>query len=207
MVMRTEDTQEIQEYLNRLRDGDQTVRAVLLDRTVARLTQLARRMLRDFPTVGRWEQTEDVLQNALMRLDRSLRVVSPPTPRDLFRLAAAQIRRELLDLARQYQGPLGLAANHATPGEPTSTSNDDRPERETGDSTLDPARLAVWSEFHRLVERLDDEGREVFDLLWYQGLTRAEAAQVIGVSERTVHRRWVVARMRLGDALGDRVPF
>jgi predicted DNA-binding protein (UPF0251 family) len=44
-------------------------------------------------------------------------------------------------------------------------------------------------------------------MLWYQGLTQAEAAGLLGLSERTVARRWVVARMKVCDALGDRLLF
>ena len=54
----------------------------------------------------------------------------------------------------------------------------------------DPANLAAWAEFHAQVEHLPEEQREVFDLLWYQELSQAEAATLLGVSERTVKRRW-----------------
>ena len=40
---------------------------------------------------------------------------------------------------------------------------------------------------------LSDEQREVFDLLWYEGLTQPEAATVLGVSLKTVNR-WVNGR-------------
>ena len=40
------------------------------------------------------------------------------------------------------------------------------------------------------VERLADEVREVFELLWYQGLTLEEAAGVLEVSQRAIQRRW-----------------
>ena len=45
---------------------------------------------------------------------RALGEVRPPTAADFFRLAAVQIRRELLDLARRYSGAHGLGANHAS---------------------------------------------------------------------------------------------
>ena len=79
-----------------------------------RLTRIAAKMLKGYPGVARWEQGDDVAQNALIRLDRALRAVTPPTARDFFRLAAAQVRRELIDLARHYYGPRGLGAHHAT---------------------------------------------------------------------------------------------
>ncbi len=37
-----------------------------------RLTRLARKMLKDFGRVRRWEETDDVVQNALLRLYRTL---------------------------------------------------------------------------------------------------------------------------------------
>ena len=45
-----------------------------------------------------------------------------------------------------------------------------------------PRDLAAWAEFHAQVERLADEDREAFDLLWYQELSQAEAAALLGVS-------------------------
>jgi RNA polymerase sigma-70 factor (ECF subfamily) len=53
------------------------------------------------------------------------------------------------------------------------------------------------------VGALPEEGRAAFDLLWFQGLTQAEAAVVLGVAEVTVRRRWLAARLRLQDLLRD----
>jgi RNA polymerase sigma factor (sigma-70 family) len=192
----------IQGWLDRLRAGDDSARDALLASAGDRLMRLARKMLKGFPGVGRWEQSDDVLQNALIRLDRSLRAVVPPTAQDFFRLAAAQIRRELIDLARHYHGPTGLGAHHDTRGRTDGVDESGQPE----DSTYDPGRLAAWTEFHARIESLPEADRELFDLLWYQGLTQAEAARVLDVSERTVNKRWVAARLDLRDALGGRVP-
>jgi RNA polymerase sigma-70 factor (ECF subfamily) len=192
----------IQGWIDRLRDGEPSARAALLECARRRLARLTRKMLRGYPGVGRWEETDDVLQNAMIRLDRALQAVVPPTPRDFFRLAAAQIRRELLDLARHYYGPEGLGAHHSSrPGGPG-----DGAAVEPAETTHSATRLASWTEFHEQVERLADGERELFDLLWYQGLTQAEAAAALGVSERTVNRRWLAARARLAAALGDRFP-
>jgi RNA polymerase sigma factor (sigma-70 family) len=70
----------------------------------------------------------------------------------------------------------------------------------------DPGRLAAWSEFHRQVELLPPEDREVFDLLWYQELSQAEAAALLNISERTVKRRWQSARLALFEAMGGEPP-
>ena len=60
----------------------------------------------------RWEQTDDVVQNALVRLRRALETTSPESVRSFVNLAAVQIRRELIDLARHYHGPNGMGAHH-----------------------------------------------------------------------------------------------
>src|SRR5262249_2175707 len=81
-----------------------------------RLRNLARKMLKGYPNVRRWEQTDDVLQNAVIRLHRALQQLTVQTPLDFFRLAALNIRRELLDMAKHYYGPHGPGAHHATWG-------------------------------------------------------------------------------------------
>jgi RNA polymerase sigma-70 factor (ECF subfamily) len=196
----------IQVLIDRLRDGDDSARDALIARAFDRLRRLVGKMLKGYPGVGRWEQTDDVLQNALVRLDRSLKSVTPPTARDFFRLAAAQVRRELIDLARRYNGPEGFAANHSTRVRPDGSEGGMAGAGDASDTTYDPNRLASWTEFHGRIEALDEEDRELFDLLWYQGLTQAEAAEVLGVAERTVQRRWVAARLSLRGALGGQLP-
>jgi RNA polymerase sigma factor (sigma-70 family) len=198
---------QIQGCIDRLRSGDQSARDDLMAHASARLTRLTRKMLRDFPGVHRWEQTDDVLQNAAVRICRALAEIQPPTVADFFRLAAAQIRRELLDLARRYSGARGLDGHHAGAG---AAGSSDSAGAAAGpdpvDTTHDPAGLAAWTEFHREVEMLPDEEREAFDLVFYQGLAQAEAADVLDISERTIRRRWQSARLRLAQALGGKLP-
>ena len=49
---------------------------------------------------------------------------------------------------------------------------------------------------------MTDDLRAAFDLLWYQGLTQAEAAALLGVAVPTVKLRWLKARLRVQQALG-----
>ena len=56
------------------------------------------------------------------------------------------------------------------------------------------------------IERLPEAEREVFDLVCIRGLTYAEAAAVVGVSEKTVQRRVNRARLLLAEQLGDLRP-
>ena len=102
---------EARDLLDRLRAGDGSARDRLIALAQSRFMALARAMLRRYPHVRRWEQTDDLLQAALVRLHRSLADVRPESLRHFDNLAAAQIRRELIDLARRHHGPEGLEAN------------------------------------------------------------------------------------------------
>jgi RNA polymerase sigma-70 factor (ECF subfamily) len=62
--------------------------------------------------------------------------------------------------------------------------------------------LAAWKECYEQIMALPDEQREVVDLLYISRLTQEEAAAVLGVTTRTVRRRWREARYRLQKVLG-----
>jgi RNA polymerase sigma-70 factor (ECF subfamily) len=190
---------QLQGWLERLQQGDPTALDGLIRHAGARLERLTHHMLREYPGVRRWAQTDDVLQSALVRLLRALRAVQPVAPRDFLALATEQIRRELLDLARHFYGPHGLGANHASQPEGDSAN---RPLYEQPDPSYEPDRLAEWCEVHERIRNLPDEEREVVGLLFYQGLTQAETATVLRVTVRTVQRRWQAALLRLHQALG-----
>jgi len=199
-------TQQIQIWIDRLRAGDDSARSALIECACERLTLLTRKMLRQFPGVKRWEQTDDVQQNAALRLYRGLAELRPESPADFFRLAALNIRRELLDLARHYYGPRGEGANHATWHRKPGAEHDAHPAEARADSSDDQQRLERWTEFHRQVEALPEEDRQLFDLLWYQGLTQVEAAEVLQTCDRTIKRRWRAVRLKLHDALHGELP-
>jgi len=62
--------------------------------------------------------------------------------------------------------------------------------------------LAVDGAIRRLEEE-DATAAAVVRLRFFAGLTTAQAAEVLGVSERTVDREWTYARATLGAALGE----
>ena len=170
--------------------GDEAALDALLRHCGERLTFLTRRMLGDYRRVRRWAETDDVLQNALVRLVAALRQVKPATSRDFLALATLQIRRELIDLARHYYGPEGLGARHDSRGNRESHEAVDPP-----DARSEPGSLSQWTELHEQIGALPDEEREVVGLLFYQGMSQTEAAEVLNISVRTLQRRW-------HDALG-----
>jgi RNA polymerase sigma factor (sigma-70 family) len=183
--------------LNRIADGDDLAREELLLYSCDRLRALAAKMARDFPFLGRSADADDVLQNALIRLHRSLRDRSVESPRQFFALASLQIRRELIDMARQYRGAKGQAIGGETPPNGLTLSE---PATDSSDS---PSRIAEWTELHQCIAELPDEDREIFDLLLYQELTQQEASDLLDVSLRTIKRRWQTARLRLHHRLSS----
>ena len=200
-------TSVLQGWIDRMNAGDPSAWDQLIAHSCERLRRLAKRMLREFPRVGRWEDADDVLQNAGLRLLKWKPASAPANTADFFRLTTRIIRNELLDLKDHYYGPQGSGTRHETPvpqvhGEATPPQGG-----EAADSTNEPGRLAGWGDFHRCVEELPDDERDVVDLLWYQELTRAEAASVLAVAEITVRRRWMKARLLLQKALGNDGPF
>ena len=69
-------------------------------------------------------------------------------------------------------------------------------------AALDGEKVQRWTEFHEAAARLPDELRAVFDLLWYQEMSQAEAAALLGVAVPTVKLRWMKARLQVQQALG-----
>jgi RNA polymerase sigma factor (sigma-70 family) len=200
------DSSDTGQLLDQLRAGDGEARSRLIAHACERLRCLARRMLKGYPGVQRWEQTDDVLQNALLRLCRALETVTPDSPRHFYNLAAQHVRWELIDLARHYLGPQGQGAKHHT--DEAGQAPDDPGGALSGwpGEEGEPDSLEAWTAFHQWVEALPDEERDVFDLLWYEGLTQEEAAAVLKVSLRTVKRRWQSARLLLAAAMQEEPP-
>ena len=197
-------TLHLQGCLDRLRGGDPAAREELLRHSQERLRKLTHRMLSRFPAVHRFEQTDDVLQNVLLRITRMLDRVEVASVRDYLRLAATNIRRELIDLARHISGAEGIGANQATPPPRRPDQSDQGPANDpAAESSGDALSLADWTEFHEQVEKLPSSERAVFELCFYLGLKRQEAAQVLSIHPREASRRWVAATEKLKDILGD----
>src|SRR5262245_11165942 len=145
-------------------------------RACDRLRALAGKMLRNCPDAHRAERPGR-LEKAGVRFRRALQELTAVPARDFFRLAALHIRRELVDLARQFSPP-----------------------------AQGPGRVPAWAELHERIDALPGEERELFDLLWYHGLGPAEAARVLDIPEHAVRALWQTARVSLHDGLEGEVP-
>jgi RNA polymerase sigma factor (sigma-70 family) len=189
------ETSDLPDLLARVAARDPAARNELLRRAARNLERLARKMMADYPGVRRWEETADVVQNASVRLLRALEQVTPENTRRLFGLAAEQIRRELLDLARRYYGPEGIGRNQRSHG-------GDLPDPPAAGTASDG--LADWQALHEGVACLAAADRQVFDLLFYQDLSQADAAEILGISVPAIQQRWQRARLRLHDLIQSR---
>jgi RNA polymerase sigma factor (sigma-70 family) len=196
----------LQAWLEQLQTTDGAAfedgRQAVINHASDRLEKLVRKMLTNYPRLRRWEQTGDVLQNAVLRLHRSLVTIRPESVRQFYGLAATLIRRELIDLTRHHFGPEGAAARHHTDGAGAKPGSDARVESQA-DSRGEPSSLAEWTEFHEAVQRLPDAEREVFDLYWYEGLDQKSVASLLNVTDRTVKSRWRSAKLLLRGILAD----
>ena len=195
----------IKRCLDRLRDGDLQARDELMAKFTERLRALTARMLRLYPRVARWEEADDIFQQAAMRLHKCLADVSPLSVERFYGLAAIQLQRELKDMARKHFGPEGIGANHDSGGRITRSV---APKASDHSMAQDcPELLARWTEFHDAADQLPDIEKRTFDLLWYHGLTQSEAAEILGVSDRQVRRYWNSGKLRLRAKLDNLEPL
>ena len=208
--MDTDDTDEtisaaLAECLQRLERGDLSARDRIIELCSNRLHALAHRMLGRYPGVRRWEDTDDVFQNAVMRLHRALGAMQFDSPRSIMALAATQLHRELIDLARRHAGPASYAANHGTNVMPQAAA-DDGPEHYIDNESANDSNLDRWTLFHEAIANLPEDDREVFHLVWYLGADQKTIATLLDCSERTVKYRWRSAREAVRAALDGKAP-
>lgn len=168
------------------------------------LRQLSSSMLAGFPDVQRWDQTDDVIQQAAMKTLLALRESPAISRRHLENLVALQIRRTLIDLGRKYATRVAMNQQRWTPALTDHTYNCVSDFEATAES--DPRGLIDWVELHEQIENLADEEREVFQLIWYRSLSKEEVADLINVDLRTVQRRWRSARESLASRYGGLPP-
>jgi RNA polymerase sigma-70 factor (ECF subfamily) len=202
-----QSTAVLQGYLERGLTGDAEARRRLLELTRDRLTRHARSLLHGrYARLEPFAQTDDVVQQVYLKILRNQERFwanadgqAVRTLAEFFGHASAWMRDVLCDLLRKEYGrddnrPAALPLG--------GVSSDTGPQYEPSSSTLDGEKLRRWAEFHEAAARLPDNLRAAFDLLWYQGLTQAEAADLLGVAVPTVKLRWLKARLRVQQALG-----
>ena len=191
-------TAAVQRYLDALAGdppADTLIRA-LLDRAVGRLQLICANLLyRSYPRLTRPPvnlQPDELLSAVVERLLKALQEVRPQTVRQFFALVNQHVRWELNDLARRLdQQPTPVELDEQDVPAPPST---------TSVLSLEGQRMI------EAIERLPEDEREVFGLVRIQGLSYSEAAEVLGVSPKTVQRRLNRGLVLLETQLDDLHP-
>ena len=192
-------TAAVQRYLDALA-GDQPAEPIvraLLDRSVRRLQLLCSNLLYHkyrrltMPPVNL--QPDEILGAVVERLLKAMRSVRPQTVRQFFALVNQHMRWELNDVARRLdEQPILLELREDLVTVPSSSGSVVTPD---GRRMLDA------------IDKLPEEEREVFGLVHVQGLMTGEAAEVLGVSVRTVQRRLNRSLLLLAKKLDDLRPI
>ena len=191
-------TAVVQRYLDALTGeapAEPIIRA-LLDRAVRRLHSLCANLLyRNYPRLARPPvnlQADELLGAVVERLLRAMRQTHPETVRQFFGLANQHMRWELNDLARRLDEQEAAAElrDSVVPAAQSSGSS----------LTTNTRRML------EAIENLPENEREAFSLVRIQGMTHLEAADVLGVSAKTVQRRLHRSLVLLTNQLGDLQP-
>ena len=188
-------TAAVQRYLDALA-GDQPAEPIvraLLDRSVRRLQLLCTNLLYrryrrlTLPPVNL--QPEEMLDAVVERLLKAMRSVRPQTVRQFFGLANQHMRWELNDVARRLdEQPTAVEVREGMVSAPASSG-----------SVLTPDGRRML----KAIDDLPEDERDVFGLVHIQGLTQGEAAEVLGISVRTVQRRLNRSMLLLANELDD----
>ncbi len=194
-------TLAVQKYLDELAGAQvgpdaELVISALLGRSARRLERLCATLLyRSYPRLAQPPlglEVEEMLQAVVERLLRALRQTRPATVRGFFALAGQHMRWELNDLARRLDGQGGLinlqGIDVASP--PSSESGLPLAARRMLDA----------------IEALPEGEREALDLIRIHGMTHAAAAELLGVSLKTVQRRLQRSLLLLASELSDLRP-
>jgi RNA polymerase sigma factor (sigma-70 family) len=201
-----DSTAVLQIHLERAMTGDAEARQRLLELTRDRLIDHARHLLHGtYARLEPFAQTDDVVQQLYMKILRNqdrfwVKANGEPvrTLVEFFGHTSAWMRDVLCDLLRKEYG---RSDNRPAILPLRGGSFDTGPLHEPSSSTLEGEKLRRWTEFHEAAAQLPDDLRAVFDLLWYQEMSQAEAAALLGIAVPTVKLRWMKARLQVQQAL------
>ncbi len=171
------------------RRGEADAIEQLLTACQARLKRLAHHLLQSHPEIrDGFGDTVDVVQEASLRLWRALREIQPESELHLMRLAAVQVRRQVIDLSRKYRGPRSPVAGRRSN---VVDRNGQKVQvvEEAVDSGEGPTTLDDWTRLHAAFAGLPVRLRDPVKLRLYLGASVAEIATMLNCDRRTVERR------------------
>lgn len=184
-------THHLDNLLTLFKKGDEKSKIQIVEFSFKRFKKLAKRMIASYPLLRTKADTDDLLQNFIIRLTKAIESIIPNNSADFFQLASVLMRNELIDMGRKLFGKDGAKKNFEQTTDPK-----DLDAKEPGDG---PAGILEWVEFHESIEELPEEEKAVFQLIFYQGFTQEDVASLLGFSLKTVFRRWTKSKLILSD--------
>jgi RNA polymerase sigma factor (TIGR02999 family) len=171
---------EITQLLNAWREGDQSALERLAPVVEAELRRLARLYLsRESP--GNVLQPTALVNEAYLRLIE-WNTVEWRSRAHFYAVAAKMMRRILVNQAvalhRQKRGGGAVLVSLTAAGGHADRSAD----------------VIALDEALQSLAKFDDRKSRIVELRFFGGLTADETAEVLGISSRTVHREWDLAR-------------
>ncbi len=171
-----------EQLVDALRTGDQTAATALIERYWPAIHRYASGYLNDE------NLAEDVAQETFARLSDGAELPTGAFKPWIYRVA----RNRCLDILRRYQRSpthhvrirTGFDAGGASAGPRTRAANEER-------------RHLI----RQIIETMPDEYRDVLMLKFFEGFSRSEMAESLGVSEATIKGRLVRASTYLQEEL------
>lgn len=186
------DSDGIDLLLEKLRNNDKDAKNAIIVQTLNRLERISRRMFHKFPSLQQSEETGDILHMLVLKLDKALSHVTPDSVAGYFALVNLNLNWILKELARKTK----------VSGVLKSTGMNDILNG-VSDPYSGPKSNLEWVDFFEILEKLSQENREVFDLIWLQGLDQKQAAKVLGISLRTLIRRWIKSKLEIRKLINE----
>ena len=183
MSFPNEETREVTRLLQNLNEGKSEVVEELIPLVYAELRRLAAHYLKS-------ERVGHTLQPTALVHEAFLKLVEQETNwqnrSHFFGIASRIMRQILIDHARLYM-------TDKRGNKPVYFSLDDVqiPLQERADSII------VLDEALERLEKFDEKQAKIVEMRFFGGMSNAEIAESLGISERTVAREWQAARLWL----------
>ena len=178
---------EVTQLLSAYHEGDTGALDKLATLLYPELKRLARRRARDSFGMGATTLVNETFLKML-----SGRALASEDRQQFFGLAATIMRRIIVDEIR-YEMAGKRACKEITLAETV-----------IGDDAHEKAEFLLQvDEMLAMVESEDERHARVFECRYFAGLTAAETAECLGLSERSVERFWSAARSRIASLIDE----
>ena len=172
-------SQEVTQLLAAWSDGDQAALDQLLPLVERELHRLAHRYMSR-------ERQDHTLQTTALVNEAYLKLIDQKVDwqsrAHFFGIAAQIMRRILIDHARKHLGPKH-GGGKTISLEAVAVVSDER-----------AAELVALDDALTALARVDERKSSLVELRYFGGLSMAETAAVLGVSDETVRREWIRAK-------------